>query len=110
MLHTVTTERRQHRRYLISGKAIMDTSLGRASGELVDVGQGGLLLFSDVTPPKGTGVAVYFIVQGYPLQVEANGKVVRSEAGTVGINFTDEPPELEEVLLWLEAGFMAALL
>ena len=109
MLHTVTIDRRQSKRYLVVGKAVLRMSRGNATGELVDVGRGGLQILMDAPPPVGESLWVHFAVQGYPLEVKSKGHVVRSEAGFVGIAFPEELPDLEEVLLWLEAGFLSAL-
>lgn len=109
MLHTVTIDRRQSKRYLVVGKAVLRMSRGIATGELVDVGRGGLQVLMDAPPPVGESLWVQFAVQGYPLEVKSIGQVVRSEAGFVGIAFPEDHPDLEEVLLWLEAGFLAAL-
>ena len=109
MLHTVTTERRQHKRYLVVGKAVLQMPRGNATGELVDIGQGGLQVLTDAPLLVGESLWVHFAVQGYPLEVKSKGEVVRSEAGFVGIAFPEDLPDLEEILLWLEAGFLAAL-
>lgn len=110
MLHSVTTDRRQHRRYLVTGKAVLNTPSGEIAGELVDVGPGGLLLLSNATPPLGEPVEVRFTMEDYPLEVRAEGRVVHTDVAVVGIAFQEESESLEEVLLWLEAGFIAQLL
>ena len=110
MLHTVTKDRRQHRRYLVKGTAVLNTSSGEIGGELVDVGPGGLLVLSHTTPATGEPVKALFTIDDYPFEVVAEGRVVHSDAGTVRVSFQDEPESMEEVLLWLEAGFFAQLL
>lgn len=110
MLHTVTTERRQHKRYLVDGKAIIRASSGEFPGTLVDVGGGGLLLLSRAAVRIGEPLQARFSIQGYPLEITAKGRVARTEPNVVSIAFAETPPDLEEALLWLEAGFLAALL
>lgn len=110
MLHTVTTERRQNKRYLVDGKAIIRTSSGEFPGTLVDVGVGGLLLLTRAAARVGEPMETRFTIQGYPIEIKAAGRVARSEPGVVGIAFAETPPDLEEALLWLEADFLAALL
>ena len=111
MLHTVTTERRQHRRYLVEGKAVIRTDNGHWDGHLVDVGGGGILLLSrDAAVTVGEPVEVRCAVKGYPLEIQASGRVARTDSHAIGISFAETPAELEEVLLWLEASFMAALI
>jgi hypothetical protein len=58
----------------------------------------------------GERVDVKFQVQDYPLEVHVKGRVVHTAIGLVGIGFLEEPEELDEVLLWLEAGFLACLI
>ena len=110
MLHTVTTERRQHKRYLVNGKAVIRTAVGSFSGELVDVGAGGLLLFSRAAVCVGEPLETRFAIEGYPVEMKAKGRVARTEPGVVGIAFAETPPDLEEALLWLEAMFLTAML
>ena len=110
MLHTVTTERRQHKRYLVNGKAVIRTAAGSFPGELVDVGAGGVLLFTRAAVSVGEPLETRFAIEGYPLEMKAKGRVARTEPGVVGIAFAETPPDLEEALLWLEADFLAALL
>ena len=110
MLHTVTTERRQHKRYLVNGKAVIRTAAGSFSGELVDVGAGGVLLFSRAPVSVGEPLETRFAVEGYPVEMKAKGRVARTEPGVVGIAFAETPPDLEEALLWLEAMFLTAML
>jgi len=111
MVHTVTTERRQHRRYLIEGKAVIRTSAGQWEGRLVDVGAGGILLLSRVASVRvGEPIEVRFAIEGYPLEIQAAGRVARTDSYAIGIVFAETPAELEEVLLWLEANFLAALI
>ena len=110
MLHSVTTERRQHRRYLVEGKAVILSSTGRASADVVNLGRGGLLAFCKAPLSLDDPLEVRFEIQGYPLVIQCNGRVARKEPGVLGIQFDEEPPEIEEVLLWLEAEFLALLL
>ena len=110
MVHTVTTERRQHRRYIVDGKAILRAASGQAPGSLVDVGAGGILILSRAAVAVGEPLDVIFSIQGYPLGIKAKGRVARTESGVIGIAFAETPPDLEEALLWLEAEFMAAFL
>jgi hypothetical protein len=69
-----------------------------------------MLAFCDASLSLGERVDVRFTVEGYPLEVKVQGRVVHTAVGLIGIGFLDEPESLDEVLLWLEAGFMACLL
>ena len=110
MLHSDTTDRRQTRRYLVVGTAVIQTSKGKHEGELVNLGSGGLLAFCDDLLLLGERVEVRFRVQDYPLEVAIKGRIVHTAVGLIGVGFTEEPEALDEVLLWLEAGFLACLI
>ena len=111
MVHSVTTERRQHRRYLVEGKAVIRTSSGQFRAEVVDVGAGGVLLLCR-TPKVTVGepIEVRFAIAGWPVEIQAAGRVARTDSNAIGIAFAETPAELEEALLWLEASFLAAML
>ena len=110
MLHSVTTDRRQTRRYLVVGTAEILTAKGKHQGELVNLGSGGLLVFCDDPLLLGERAEVRFRVQEYPLEVTVKGRIVHTAIGLIGVGFTEEPEALDEVLLWLEAGFLACLI
>ncbi len=110
MVHSVTTERRQYRRYVVEGKAVISTSSGQYAAELVDVGKGGVLLLTQKDAVTvGEPVEVRFTIADYPVEVLASGRVARTDTHAIGIVFAEVPAELDEAVLWLEAGFMAAL-
>ena len=111
MIHSVTTERRQHRRYLVEGKSTSCTSAGQFTAELVDVGDGGALLLSRSTSVTvGEPIEARFAIAGYPMEVQAKGRVARADTHVIGIAFTEPPPGLDELILWLEAGFLSTIL
>jgi PilZ domain-containing protein len=110
MVHSGASDRRQGRRYLIVGTGIIRTARGEFQAELVNVGPGGMLAFCDAALALGERAEVCFSVQDYPLEVKIQGRIVHSAVGLVGISFLDQPESLDEVMLWLEAGFMACLI
>ncbi|MGH9785507.1 MAG: PilZ domain-containing protein [Terriglobia bacterium] len=111
MVHSVTTEQRQHRRYLIEGKAIARTASGQFRGEVVDVGGGGILLLCrSAKVTVGEPIEVRFAIAGWPVEIQGAGRVARIDSNAIGIAFAETPAELEEAILWLEASFLAALL
>jgi hypothetical protein len=110
-VHSATDDRREGRRYLVVGKGIITTSSGQEySAELVNIGPGGMLTFCDGVPQLTERVSVRFTIEGYPLEVNLAGRVVHTAVGLLGVAFLEEPEALDEVLLWLEAGFLACLL
>lgn len=103
-------DRRQHKRFLVNGVVSLETGAESIRGELLNIGAGGLLILTPVALPQGTPVHVRFIVKDYPLEISVDGVVAHSTEATVGVMFVEEPDSLEEILLWLEAGFLAAML
>lgn len=103
-------ERRQYKRFLVNGVACLHTPGDSYQCELLNIGAGGLLVLTPAALAKGSAVRVRFIVKDYPLEVTVDGTVAHSNEQTVGVMFSEEPEGLEEILLWLEAGFLAAML
>ena len=107
MLHY---ERRKHRRYLVEGRVVAKSGSGRFAGGLVDVSEGGVLLVTGDGPvPVGTQIEVDLAIDGFRAAINAKGRVARTAAHVVGIAFSDPPLELEEAVLWLEAGFLSSM-
>jgi hypothetical protein len=103
-------DRRQYKRFLVNGVASLEADGKTIQGELLNIGAGGLLVLTPVSFLKGTTVNVRFLVKDYPLEVTVSGTVAHSNDVTIGVMFAEEPDGLEEILLWLEAGFLAAML
>ena len=108
MLHS---ERRQHKRYLVEGKAVVNASSGEIEAELVGLSRGGVLVFAPSNSVSvGEQINVRIAIAGYPVEIEATGQVSRIDTRAIGISFVDPPVELDDAALWLEAGFLSALL
>lgn len=103
-------DRRQHKRFLVNGITSLETGSETIQGELLNIGAGGLLVLASTPLPKGTPLQVRFVVKDYPLEVTVSGSVAHANEVTIGVMFAEEPEGLEEILLWLEAGFLAAML
>jgi hypothetical protein len=111
MVHSDTNDRRQHRRHLVEGKAIVKTSWGHFKAQLVDISRGGVLLLgAPNTVMVGEDVRVRFAMAGYPIEIEVPGEVVRTDEHVIGVAFSEVPVDLDEAVLWLEAGFLATIL
>ena len=98
----MTTERRRYKRYPAAGQAEFSTASMKATGELLDIAEGGVLIRSLVKPSDGIGATVRFAVSDYPRVFVADGQVVRVQMSTLVIKFFGKPPELDELLQWLE--------
>ena len=92
-------EKRRYKRYPMSGKILFQTESIKAIGELVDIAMGGALIRSEVVPSPGSEVTACFVVQDYPGEFEARGKVVRILTNAWAMEFFEKPPWLEEMLL-----------
>ncbi|HWP85473.1 MAG TPA: PilZ domain-containing protein [Terriglobia bacterium] len=106
----MTGDRRQGRRYLVVGTSVISTSEGQFQADLINLGAGGMLAFCDSSPALGEEAEVRLQLQDYPLEVQTRARVLHSAPGLVGLSFLEEAESLEEVLLWLEAGFLACLI
>ena len=95
-------ERRQYKRYRVTGRAEFQADSERAVSELLDIGTGGLLIRSQLIPDKGTNLWVQFTVAGYPGALDSRGRVVRSQLDVLAVMFLEPPAELERLLSWLE--------
>jgi hypothetical protein len=110
MVHSIVVDRRRGRRYLVVGSVVISTGEQKTTADLVNLGPGGLLAFCDASLELGALVDVQLAVQDYPLQVRVRGRVIQTAVGLAGIGFLEEPEDLREVLLWLEAGFLSCFI
>lgn len=95
-------ERRQHKRYSVSGQAEFQAGSVNARGELLDVGSGGVLVRSDVLPSDRSNLLIHFSIAGYPGVFDAKGRVVRTHLGVLAVMFLEPPAVLPDLLAWLE--------
>ena len=95
-------ERRCHKRYPVSGKIVFQTESQEATGELVDIAQGGICIRSEVKPLEGEELTVRFTVQEHIGVFEIRGLVVRVQSNSWAMMFLEEPVKLEMLLRSLE--------
>lgn len=93
-----------HKRYHVAGKAEFWTAHVKATGDLLDVAEEGILIRSEIELNRRRRVMVRFKVLGYPRVLETEGRLERIHQSTLAIMFLDEPTGLEELLQWLESG------
>ena len=103
-------DQRQYRRFLVNGVVSLEAGDNKIQAELLNIGAGGLLILTSAVLPKGMPVHARFIVKDYPLEVSVSGSVAHCNGSTMGLMFSEELEGLDEILLWLEASFMAAML
>lgn len=74
----------------------------KASGNLLNVGKGGILFRSPFTLSLGEKVTVSITVAGDPMVCTAQGTVVHTQLGTYAIRFLDKPTGQTNLLRWVE--------
>ena len=88
MAESPTTGGRQHDRYAADGRATIRTASGQATGELVDLSEGGLLILCRMPASIGERAEVRFTPRDYPEEIQVQGRVARARPDRVGVTFT----------------------
>ncbi|OFW35932.1 MAG: hypothetical protein A3J28_10460 [Acidobacteria bacterium RIFCSPLOWO2_12_FULL_60_22] len=81
-------EQRLLERCPAEGEAAIYTASSQATGRLVDVSEGGLKILCRLPVSKGDSVEIRFRPEGYPDEIRAQGRVARSRADSVAVEFT----------------------
>ena len=95
-------ERRRSVRYIVGGEVVFHTGSPESCGALVNIGRYGMLVRTNVCVSEGTKLQVGFTVEGYPTTVRGLSQVVGAGTDLLAMKFLDEPPELSQLLQWLE--------
>jgi PilZ domain len=85
----VANDHRKFTRPVTNGVATLHADSGIASGQLVDLSEGGLQVLCRISASIGERVEVRFIPEGYPEEISGEGRVARILPDRVGIEFTD---------------------
>ena len=94
---------RRSKRYIVKGSAVLQTPSGESAGALLNLGQGGMLVRTDVPYKKGTELALRFHVGGSsPETITALGEVVGAKEDLLAIKFLKKPTGIEFLLDWLD--------
>ncbi|MBI3896092.1 MAG: PilZ domain-containing protein [Acidobacteria bacterium] len=96
-------ERRHDRRFPVHGSAEFQARESQATGELLVVSNGGLLIRSVCCPALYAEIAVRFSVNDYRERLSGIGKVMRKQPGLFAIVFVKQPNRIRELLDWLQA-------
>ena len=94
-------KRRARVRYIINGQVIFHTGSPDSSGDLVNIGQYGMLVRTHVQVPEGTEFRIGLTVEGYPTPRQCDGRVVGARQDLLAIKFFGEPDGLTQLLQWL---------
>lgn len=99
---TMRKERRRHRRYIVSGQVKLRTESFVVQGELVNFGQGGMLVRSGLVLLVGTQMRARVTAFCYPYAFDVAGEVVSTKNALMAIKFLEQPNGVQELLYWLE--------
>jgi len=113
LFHSPQDERRRNKRFIVKGQARLRLPSGSSPDEVlevVDLSGGGMLVFGNVSLPVGMILDIRFTVQGYLTELQAKGRIVRTDRGVLGFSFTEDPPGMAALLAWLEAGVIGGML
>jgi PilZ domain len=95
-------ERRKHRRYIVRGRVRFLIDSLEVSADLVNFGQGGLLIRSPFTLPVGTRLDLRILAFCYPAAVIGIGRVVGGRGNLLAVQLVQQSSEADQLLWWLE--------
>ena len=95
-------ERRRNVRYIVGGQVILCTGSPDSSGNLVNLGQYGILVRTNVRVPAGTQFRIGFTVDGYDTPFRCESQVVGIHSDLLAVKFLGEMAELAPLLQWLD--------
>ena len=93
--------RRASVRYIIGGQVMFHTGSPDSSGELVNIGQHGMLVRTHVHVPQGTELPIEIAVEGYPAPLLIEGRVIGSSRDLQAVKFLKKSPGIVQLLGWL---------
>jgi hypothetical protein len=95
-------ERRRGRRYIVSGAVRFATNTKAGSADLVNLGEGGVLIRSGAVIPEGTEGTFHVVPQRCPFEFEIPGRVVGVKGELMAIRFLQRNQLLAPLIQWLE--------
>lgn len=98
----LANDRRRYRRYIVQGHVWFLLDSVQVSGELLNVGLGGILFRSGVVLPEGREQTIHMVASCYPVAFEVQGEIVRVTDDRIAFRFLNQPQGLYELLLWLD--------
>lgn len=102
------SDRRKHKRYRVNGATRLLVNGEQRTGQLLDVGSGGVLVQVSFEAEKGDEIPLEFTVDGNPDDFKAVGRVVRTQLDVLAIMFVERPVNLDALIAWLEGHGAAA--
>ena len=95
-------ERRRNVRYIVGGQVIFHTGPPDSSGALVNLGQYGMLVRTNVRVPAGTQFRIGVTVDGYATPLRCESQVVGIYSDLLAMKFLGAMAELAPLLQWLD--------
>jgi len=94
-------KRRASVRYIIGGQVIFHTGSPDSCGGLVNIGQYGMLVRTQVQVPEGTEFRIGLTVEGYPNPLQCDGQVVGAKQDLLAVKLLRESEGMIHLLQWL---------
>ena len=95
-------ERRRYRRYIVSGTVRFVMDFGAGSTELVNLGEGGMLIRAANVLSEGAEGTFHVVPSRYPIEFEVEGRVVGGKDDLVAIQFLEKPHTVSTLIQWLD--------
>ena len=95
-------ERRKHRRYIVRGRVKFTFDSLELWGDLVNFGDGGMLLRTRYEIPEKTKLNFCVVAYCYPDMFAVPGQVVGGRDSLLAIRFLERTDGVMELLRWLE--------
>jgi hypothetical protein len=73
----------------------------KGSAELVNIGEGGMLIRNGVTFPEGTEASFHVTPVHCPVELDIRGQVVGVNEGLMAVRFLEKRPEVSFCVQWL---------
>ena len=94
-------ERRKHRRFIVSGRVRMVSGFDSGLGNLVNLGEGGILMRTRALFPEGTKATFQVQPSACPIEIEIEGEVVGVKDDIMAVRFLEKRPEVSACVQWL---------
>ncbi|MGH9784432.1 MAG: PilZ domain-containing protein [Terriglobia bacterium] len=95
-------ERRRYRRYIVAGSVRFVMNFGAGSTELVNLGEGGMLIRAAAVLADGATGTFHVVPSRYPLEFEVEGQVVGGKDDLVAIQFPQKHHAVSALIQRLE--------
>jgi len=95
-------ERRRYRRYIVRGLVTIQGNSTETTGELRNLGWGGILIRSNVIHPEASNLSLWCQLEGYPETLYVLGRVVGTQPNLMAIQFLKPPAGMDALLSWLD--------